>query len=614
MNAFFGEFQRDGGPVAEPGLMAMADAIPWYGADGKGFWRAPGIGLGALQSFDTPESYHETPIVVATAEARVLAGHYRIDNRADLINQLALASTHKPPVTDAAIILAAHAAWGDAFTERLLGDFAFALWDAKGRRLLLVRDQIGIVPLFYFETPTKLLFANDLSALAAHPHGPRRLNPTAIAHHLRDVQYRLGDRTYLDGVRRLSPGHLLIASEGRLEPRQYWAPEQVPRVRLPDGTTYAERLRALFQESVACRLRSSAPIGAHVSGGLDSTAIALEAQRQLRQRGEPLAGAYTWLPAIAAEQAASAPEYIASCQAERALGMPVEGVELTPTALRSQLDRNIALEGYADLWYEQLVRERAARRGIRTLLSGWGGDDVVTSGGNGYAAELFWTGRWVRLARLFQWRERQLGAILPERPARPAWRRLLGFLHGQILLASLPAPVYRRWAGKRMTPLPDFNPQDPLLAALDGPLPPPPTWQPVIGKRNAMIGALTAGHLQDRIEAWSMQGARDGIRYVYPLLDRRLIEFSLGTPPDLFVNAVKSRWLFREAMRGLLPKEIRLASAKFESARVSLLIETMQVALAEPGTANAAPPEAAKCLAQIRRLQIDHMRRDFMPS
>lgn len=607
MSAFFGELRNDGGPVAEMALASMADAAPWYGTDGRGTWRAPGIGLGVLQRFSTPESRHEPPILVDHETGRVLAGSFRIDNRGELISALALDAARESPLTDAELILAAHAAWGDACPERLTGDFAFALWDATERRLLLVRDQIGIVPLFCFETSTGSLFASDLRILSAHPDGPKRLDPAAIAHHLRDVAYSLGDRTYLAGVRRLAPGHLIVGPPGMLRQRRYWTPAQAPRVVLPDAGAYAERLRALFEEAVAARLRSIAPVGAHVSGGLDSTAIALEAQRQLARRGESLAGAYSWLPAPEVEQASSDPEYIASRHAEIALGMKIESVELTPAALRRELERNIALEGYADFFYESLVRERASARGIRTLLSGWGGDDVVTSGVNGYAAELFWTGRWLALARLFSWRDRQLARDLPSQARRPAWRRALGFLQGQVVLPSLPAVIYRHWPGTRMAPLAGFDPRDPWLDDLGGRLPPVPCGQKAVGKRAEMARALTAGHLQDRIEAWSMQGARDGIRYCYPLLDRRLVEFCLGSPAELFISQDRTRWLFRAAMSGLLPDELRLASVKIETTRVSRLVDILRTTLNEPGS----ELDPGQCFARVRRRQVERMHEGF---
>lgn len=605
MSAFFGEFRHDAQAVAPASLVHMAEALPWHGGDDRGMWHLGGLGLGGLKDFSTLESRFEPALLVETENQRLLAGNFRIDNRTELIEQLHVTPAPDSPVTDADLILAAHAVWGEACPKHLLGDFAFALWDQANGCLLIVRDQIGIAPLFYFPIPGGLIFASDLRALAAHSEGPRELDPVAVVHHLRDAQYVLPHTTYLAGVRRLPPGHLLRVTATGYGEQRYWSPDQVPKLSLPNADAYAQRLRELFQQAVACRLRTLHPVGAHLSGGLDSTSIALEAQRQLTVRGEGLAGVYTWLPELRPQDHPEAPEYGAARRAEAALGMRAEAVDLTPEALRLELARDIALEGFTNLWYESLVRRKAQGRSIRTLLSGWGGDEVVSSGSNGYAAELFWRGRWIRLARLIAARAKQLTEALGT--GRP-WRRALGLLYRQVLLPSLPATLFQRWPGTRLGPLPGFDPRDPACIALQGQLSPPWQIQRPIGKRAEMIRALTAGHLQDRIETWAAQGAQDGIQYAYPLLDRRLIEFCLGAPPELFVHPSHSRGLFRAAMDGLLPENIRLASVKLEVMRVSRLVETLQAALFHGPAGQSEAPDLGQCLAQTRRLQVEAMR------
>ncbi len=609
MSAFFGEFRCDGRTADEAHIRTMAEAIPSYGCDGEGFLCRPSLGLGALQSYTTPESRFDPPILGAEADQpRLLAGNIRIDNRAELIATLGRLPATGRPVTDAELVLAAHSTWGAGCAQHLTGDFAFALWDAATQSLLLVRDQIGIAPLYYYPTAWGLIFASDLRALAAHPQGPKQLNPVAIAHHLRDAQYLLPSTTYLDGVRKLLPGHYLLQTATGRSLVAYWSPSQAPKVKLANPAAYAQRLRELFELAIACRLRSLAPIGTHLSGGLDSTAIALAAQKQLKARGLALAGAYTWLPDLRSEDDPAAPEYAATRRAEAALGFPVEGVDLSPAALLTELRRNIALEGFADLWYESLVRTKARQHGIRTLLSGWGGDEVVSSGANGFAAALFWRGRWWRLAKFARSRLMLTPEQASPAAAKPLWRRSLGFLYGQVVLPSLPKPLYRRWPGVSMASLPGFDPAAPALARLRGQMPAPPDWQKKIGKRAEMARALTAGHLQARIETWAAQGAPQGIVYCYPLLDKRLIEFCLGAPEALFASPAHTRSLFREAMRGLLPEDIRLASVKIESTRVSRLIETLHAALCAAAPDQPLPAaDLGSCLAAHRHLQLQVM-------
>lgn len=606
MSACFGEFRRDGRAVDDARLLAMAAAIPWYGKDGQGLYCQASIGLGVLRCYTTPESLHELPIQIATGAQHILAGNYRIDNRAELTQALALSPPPNRPLTDAELILAAYGTWGKACGKHLIGDFALAIWDGAQQQLLLIRDQLGIAPLYYYPTAWGLIFASDLRALAAHPEGPRELDPVAILHHLRDRQYLLPTTTYLAGVRKLQPGHGLTATTTASHEHPYWSPKDAPKVSLPDADAYAQRLRRLFEQAVACRLRTLHPVGTHLSGGLDSSAIALEAQHQLQARGESLAGAYSWLPPLGPGDDPDAPEYAATRRAEAALGMPAESVELTPATLRQELNRNIALEGYANLWYETLVRDKAKIQGIRTLLSGWGGDEAVSSGPRGYAAELFWTGHWLRLVGLVRSRiDLPLEQSTPV-PPKPAWRRALGCLYGQVFLPSLPKAIYCRWRGMTRSPMEGFDAADLDMATVQMQPPLPCDGQRKVGKRREMTRALMAGHLQARIEAWAAQGARDDIQYVYPLLDLRLIEFCLGTPPALFAHPKQTRGLFREVMRGLLPEEIRLASVKRELARVTKGMASLRAALYGEGNDDA---EALRLSMQgSRQIQVAAMR------
>ena len=615
MSAFFGEFRFGGERVEVTCLQAMAVAIPWYGRDGRDLHCDAGLGLGVLQVHTTPESRHEPPILIDATGQRWLGGNVRIDNREELIARLSLTQSSNHPITDAEILFAACTAWGTEAPGHLHGDFAFAWWNSASRELLLVRDQIGIAPLYYYPTSWGLIFASDLRALAAHPEGPRALNPVAILHHLRDAQYCLPDTTYLDGVRKLRPGHLLVATPAGYREIGYWSPADAPKVRLAHKEDYAQRLRELFTKAVACRLRTLDPVGTHLSGGLDSTAIALEAQRQLRERGEDLAGAYTWLPELEPGEDPDAPEYAATRRAEAALGLRAESVDLTPEALRRELERDIAVEGFADLWYESLVRDKARARRIRTLLSGWGGDEIVSSGANGYAAELFWQGHWLSLARFIGSRlAMQVDASIPV-SNQPVWRRTLGFLTRHVLLPSLPNTLFRSLPGCVMRPMRGYDPKAAEAVALGDRQPQLPDWQKKPGKRAEMERALMAGHLQARIETWASQGAQDGIRYVYPLLDRRLVEFCLGAPGSLFAQPEQTRGLFREAMRGLLPEDIRQASVKIESARVKRLFETVRRSLTLPGAISApAALDLECCLAATRQIQVQTMRVAHGPS
>lgn len=568
MSAFFGDFSRTDQPIDPEVLSRMAAVIPWYGLDGRGQWSSAQVGLGHLLHCVSPESRHEQQPLMQDNGRVVLAANARLDNRRELIDQLRLMPASDAPLTDPELILAAYTAWGEDCPAHLLGDFAFALWDDDTQKLVCVRDQIGVAPFYYHLSAARFVFANDLRVVLAHPAVPDALNDAAIAMHLRHPQYAMPEMTFLAGVKKLRPGRILVVTPDTVTERVYWAPEAAAAVRLPNVAAYAEALRALLEQAVTARLRSLHPIGAHISGGLDSSAVAAVAVRSMHAQGETLTG-YSWLPTLSTEDDPDAPEYVATRRVIDALGIAVENVDLTVASLRAELERDLSLDGYADLWYEPLVRARARQRGISVILSGWGGDEVVSSGGYGYAAELFWRGAWGKLARWLVGRSRR---------APNPWRRGAGLLYHQVLLPSLPEQVTRLRPNARR----EIQQELCCIApAFDAAMPPTDSgleWRRTRGVHAVQAQRLTMGHLQARMEVWASQGAQDGIEYRYPLLDRRVVEFCLGTPPEFFADGEHSRPLFRNAVRGLLPDPIRLAHVKSERLRVDRYVDLLGAA------------------------------------
>lgn len=571
MSAFFGVFSRTDHPVDPIILKGMAAAIPWYGPDGGGQWTSTQAGLGHLLRCITPESRHERQPLVHVSGRFALTAQARLDNRRDLIDQLRLTPTGDTPLTDPELILAAYAAWGEECPARLLGDFAFALWDDDAQQLVCVRDQIGIVPFYYHLGAERLVFANDIRAILAHPNVPDALNDIAIAMHLRHVQYVMPDTTFLAGVKKLRPAHMLVVTPDKVTERAYWTPASAPSVHLPNADAYAEGLRGLLEQAVTDRLHSLHPIGAHVSGGLDSSAVAAVAMRALHAHGKTLTG-YSWLPTLRPEDDADAPEYVATRNVMDALGIAVENVDLTAASVRAELEQDISLDGHTDLWYEPLVRAKARQQGIGVLLSGWGGDEVVSSGAHGYLAGLFWRGEWGKLTRRLAERSRH---------APNPWRRGAGLFYHHVALPSLPEWVTRLRPKNRHEEFKTFSCMAPAFDAAVPKTVSGPEWWRTKGVHAVQVQRLTMGHLQARMEVWATQGAQDGIEYRYPLLDRRLLEFCLGAPEELFSSEHYSRPLLRNAVRGLLPDSIRLANVKLERLRVDRYMDLQGGACAQ---------------------------------
>ena len=189
--------------------------------------------------------------------------------RKDLIARGYLFKTN----SDTEVILHLYAEMGEGCCEQLQGMFAFAVWDSRERRLFLARDRLGIKPLFYAQMGDRLIFASELKAVLAHAAVEAELDPEGLDHYL-TFMYVPAPNTIVKGVKKLPPGHMLTLREGRMAVREYWElPSAGAQAEYSSEAAAAEELGALLQEAVGCRLMSEVPLGAYLSGGLDSSLV-----------------------------------------------------------------------------------------------------------------------------------------------------------------------------------------------------------------------------------------------------------------------------------------------------------------------------------------------------
>ena len=180
MSAVVGIFYLDERPVAASELNEMLESLAHRGPDGSGAWREGATGLGHRMLWTTPESLHERlPLADQTGKLAITADA-RIDNRQELIHLLGVADRPAEPISDSQLILAAYEKWGEQCVERLLGDFAFAIWDGRRQSLFCARDPLGVKHFYYYYSPGRaFVFASELKALLRLPFVPRRLNELA---------------------------------------------------------------------------------------------------------------------------------------------------------------------------------------------------------------------------------------------------------------------------------------------------------------------------------------------------------------------------------------------------------------------------------------------------
>ena len=555
-----------GGAEALPALLA---ALADCGATQRAWTHGePALGLGCRSA---QRGAGTAPLHVDEAAGLALVADARLDDRDALCETLGVSPARRTLVTDVELIGLAWRCWGEDCPRRLLGDYAFALWDGRRRILFCARDHIGARPFYYAAPRHGFVFASTVEAVLAAPDVSRQWNEDAVAMFL-GSSAASDAQTFFRAVRKLPPGHSLAVEHAagcetgetaspRLRIERYWRPEHIPLAPAASDDVYAEQLLELLRQAVRDRLRGYGPgeVGAHLSGGLDSSSVAVLLARQLRDWGRPPPPAFTWLPSLggAPPKPEHAAEYAlvdAVCQQE---GLsPRYGVPSVRDVL-DVLRQDGALPGVHVHINEAIVQRHAVDAGVRLLLSGWGGDECVSFNGQGHWQHLLLHGQWRRLAA--ECRAQESTAL-----------RFLANVMAPLLHPDLRWTL-RRLSGRGRPPRRWLV--APALARRTGSL--PRSSFRAVGVRSTQLHRLRAGHLGARMEGWAAGGARHGLEYAYPLLDRRLLEFALGLPPEQFRRGKWGRWLFRHATRTVLPPAVRWNTSKVDPARSEPLIDAL---------------------------------------
>ena len=496
-----------------------------------------------------------------------LVADARLDDRDTLCGALGVPHPERPAAGDHTLILRAWRRWGPECPNHLLGDYAFALWDAETRTLFCARDHIGCRPFYYAQTPERFIFASSVEAALAAPGVSDALDERMVASYLTQLSVYTTTRTFFKAVRKLPPGHSLTV-ETAPSPRaprlqRWWRPERTPKAPPAGDDETAAWFLDLYARAVKDRLRGG-PVGVHLSGGLDSSSIAVLAARELRRQGRPPPPAFTWLRPLGGEppSAAYAPEYARIEETAAREGLRVHHCQSAcPEGYVSAFRRDLTCP-LVPTPYEEEVRSRAAELGLRVLLSGLGGDECVSFNGRGYYADLLLRGRWRRLAAECRAREANPVSFLARIVLMIVHPRLFWGLDWWRRGAWRWRPRGGRWLihpafARRVRPLPDRS------------------MVREIGVRRTQLRLLRCGLLSSTMEYHAAGGARHGIEYRYPLLDRRLLEFALGLPPEQFRRGRWNRWLMRYALAPVLPPDVLWNQDKGDPARAEPMVDAI---------------------------------------
>lgn len=549
---------------ADPKAFATGEALlsalyPYTQPDVSGVWTNETALIAQGVVHNTPESVHERAPEICADTGRVIASWVRLDNRAELCAQLRLEERRE--LTDPQIILAAHRAWGRDCAKRLDGDFSFVIYDPARHEVFCARDAIGVKPLFYMLTDDAFITATSVAAIKAMRG--LALSPSMgwIVLGVAQLFYDPVQSAY-DNVFKLPPAHeLSITAQWTAEPRKYFRFDtDAPHADRRDPR-WVDLYRDAFDRAVATRTRSAFLLGSESSAGLDSSSIVSTLATLMPQVKDDLhcfgalsyeneidlIHATTDMHEIRHMHVVDRPRLLehggAAQRALKAIGHPPEHGQI--------------------LHISSSFCEIAAKFGIRTLFSGYGGDEVVTSHAHHVAAEMF-------ARKSYSASLTELPGSFPRRLARLAKMGVNGPPDPNAPVRDIFAQHLDYCCLKREV-IEDF--------ALDRKI--SEQWAPDVRactvSEIAAEGPVFSRSRPGRLESEAIFTATYGMEYRYPMLDRGLLAQFFATPAIEKRRQGMGRYLHRRAMAERVPEKIVWQKTKWMGQYIG-------------GSMNAAPP------------------------
>jgi asparagine synthase (glutamine-hydrolysing) len=455
--------------------------------------------------------------------------------------------------SDTEVVLHAYEEWGTACLDHFNGMFALAIWDSQRQHLFIARDRIGEKPLYYYAAPDRFVFGSEIKSIVADPTIPREVNPRGLSNFLA-FGHALAPDTMYRNILKLLPGHYLIAREGEVKITQYWDVGDEPQ--LPEGKPlreeeYAERILALLDDSVRRRMIADVPVGAFLSGGVDSSAVVALMKRHATgpvktfSLGFSIGGAYNEL---------SDARRVANFLGTEHHELQVDHLDMVETLQKLVYFYD---EPYGDAAnFPLFLLSEFAVKQVKVVLAGEGGDELF-GGYRRYVAD--------QTADMYQKLPGVITRSLPGLAGMiPRVRRIKKIL--RTLPIEDPARRYAAWLEVFTPEMQSELLDQTLLTSLGGY---DPGWQyPHYYYRKLQHGSVPdhlnrimyvdfktwlADTYMEKVDkatmAWSLEGR-------LPLLDHRLVELAYQIPAAYKIKGLSTKVVLKRAVKDLLPPEV----------------------------------------------------------
>lgn len=541
---------RTGRQVDEKRLIAMRDILHHRGPDDGGVFVDGNIGLGHRRLSIVDVAHGAQPMFNADRSCAIVYNG-EVYNHADHRDNLIARGYKFQNRSDTETILHLYEAHGRDCVDFLRGMFAFAIWDRRKQELFIARDRFGVKPLYYVHADDgSLFFASEIKALleasAIKPEINFNALPDQFANHGTS-----GDETLYHGVRRLMPGHTMVWKDGKIDIREFWDLSFEQKHEARSDAEYIDEWRELFRQSVNLRMMADVPLGMFLSGGIDSSAIAAMMSTMVAEPIKTFSVAFN-------ERDANELEY-ARLVAKK-FGTDHHEITITPEQFFKALpnlvwheDEPIGFIASVPLYFVS----KLAQQHVKVVLTGEGADETMA----GY-------GRYAKALKLLNYGEKYESvtpgflrdavrggvATLPASMSRKLGRTFLSresdieslfFDNFSVLSKSMQKDLFARETRERIENTDPYFLQNRLIDKCDA--------EDVLDK---LLYADTKTYLHELLMKQDQMSMAASIESRVPFLDHKLVEFTARMPREMKLRGGTTKWILREAMKGILPTEI----------------------------------------------------------
>ena len=522
-------------------VRAMCDAMVHRGPDDQGLYVGSGIGLGMRRLSIIDLHTGHQPVENEDGTVRVVFNG-EIYNFESLRKSLQAQGHQFRTDTDTEVIVHLYEQYEEACVERLRGMFVFALWDERRRKLMIARDRLGKKPLFYTIAKDRLIFGSELKALLQIPDVERRFDWSSVTHYLSTLCTPL-DRSILEGVHKLPPAHVMTATPWRgIKIKQYWDLRFDPDYTKSEDY-FVERLRDLLEESVKLRMISDVPLGAFLSGGVDSSSVVAMMARNSSRPVKTFSIGFK-------ERDFNELDY--AREVSQHFGTEHEELVVEPNVLEMIDD----LAWYLDEPFGDpsaiptYMVSKLASGSVKVVLSGDGGDELF-AGYDRYLVE-----RRERRYRMPPAPIRKtaglVGRIMPEGMKGRNFLQHLGYdgveryLDANVLFKR--PQLERLLKAEALSTVRNFDPmrtRRQLMQAEKS------HWLSALQYADTKL--YLPNDILTKVDRMSMAHS---IEARVPLLDHKLVEFAATIPPELKLRGNTTKYIFKRAMEGIVPDQV----------------------------------------------------------